>query len=145
MIIRRVQEQDFADWYRLRVVLWTEADTPQDEQEMREAMRSERMETFVAVTAEGAVVGFLEANIRPYADGCDTRDVGYIEGWYVEETFRKQGVGMALMETAEDWARSKGCREMGSDCLQDNEISLAAHLALGYEEKERLVHFGKRL
>lgn len=88
---------------------------------------------------------FLEASIRPYADGCDTRNVGYIEGWYVDADMRRQGLGAELVSAAEAWAIEQGCREMASDCLLDNEISFRAHLALGYQETERLIHFKKRL
>jgi len=34
---------------------------------------------------------------------------------------------------------------MGSDCLLENRESLSAHLAIGYEERERLIHFRKWL
>ena len=57
----------------------------------------------------------------------------------------QQGAGAALVQAAEDWARSQGLSEMGSDTWQDNEANIQAHLRLGYQEKERLVHFGKRL
>ncbi len=78
-------------------------------------------------------------------DGCRTRNVGYIEGWYVEAAHRRQGVGAALVRAAEEWARAQGCQEMASDCFEDNAVSLASHLALGYTEKERLIHFAKEL
>jgi aminoglycoside 6'-N-acetyltransferase I len=71
--------------------------------------------------------------------------VGYIEGWYVAPDLRGMGIGRRLVQAAEDWARSNGCREMASDCTLDNDLSLRAHLALGYEETERLVHFRKVL
>jgi aminoglycoside 6'-N-acetyltransferase I len=54
-------------------------------------------------------------------------------------------VGRALFEAAEGWARGLGLREIASDTFIANEISLKAHLALGYEEKERLIHFAKVL
>jgi hypothetical protein len=34
---------------------------------------------------------------------------------------------------------------MGSDCLLENEVSLRAHLGMGYEERERLIHFRRWL
>ena len=71
--------------------------------------------------------------------------VGYIEGWFVDEDLRQLGVGRALVEAAEDWARALGLREMASDTFISNDVSLKAHLALGYEEKERLIHFAKVL
>jgi len=49
------------------------------------------------------------------------------------------------MQAAEDWARSISITEMASDTWLDNEISIKAHFAAGYEEVERLVHFLKTL
>ena len=72
-------------------------------------------EVFVAERPDGGLCGFLEAAIRSRANGCDSTPVGYIEGWYVDEDVRRQGVGRALVEAAEAWARSKGCRQMASD------------------------------
>jgi aminoglycoside 6'-N-acetyltransferase I len=145
MIIRRVREEDYQQWYHLRLALWPDASQPEDEQDMRDYMTSERRTAFVAEADDGGLIGFLEANIRDYADGCTTRHVGYIEGWYVDEEHRRRGIGAALVREAEDWARSKGCTEMASDCLLENDVSLAAHTALGYEEVERLIHFIKQL
>jgi aminoglycoside 6'-N-acetyltransferase I len=63
----------------------------------------------------------------------------------VDATERRQGVGRALIQAAEDWARSRGYTEMASDALIDNEVSHASHHALGYKEVERLVMFRKSL
>ena len=63
----------------------------------------------------------------------------------MDEDLRGQGVGKALVEAAEEWARSQGLSEMGSDTWLENEVSIRAHLKLGYEEAERLVHFVKKL
>src|SRR5438445_11771650 len=100
---------------------------------------------FLAARPEGGRAGFVEATIRPRAEGCDTSPVGYVEGWYVDADVRRRGVGRRLVRTAERWARERGCTEMGSDCLLDNEVSLRAHLAIGYEERERLIHFRRWL
>lgn len=45
-------------------------------------------------------MGFVEASLRPYAEGCDTRPVGYLEGGYVAPEWRGQGIGRALVEAA---------------------------------------------
>ncbi len=71
--------------------------------------------------------------------------VGYIEGWYVDEDVRHQGVGRTLVEAAESWARWRGCRQMASDTKLWNTISHQAHGAVGYEEIARLVLFKKDL
>lgn len=95
---------------------------------------------------DGAIVGFAEVGLRSHADGCDpSRLVGFLEGWYVDEEHRRRGIGRALLQAAEDWARSKGCREMASDTWLDNEPSQHAHQVLGFEVVDRCVHFRKSL
>src|SRR5205823_2365886 len=98
----------------------------------------------VAERPEGGLCGFVEASVRPFVDGCTTRPVGYVEGWFVDPDVRRQGIGRKLVEAAERWA-AQGCREMASDAHLGNTVSHAAHQALGFEESERLVHFRKRL
>lgn len=90
-------------------------------------------------------LGFAELSIRPYAEGCDTDRVAFLEGWYVETRARRRGVGAALIAAAEDWARARGCREFGSDALAANDVSARAHRALGFEEVETIRCFRKTL
>jgi GNAT superfamily N-acetyltransferase len=99
----------------------------------------------VAVRSGGGLCGFVEASVRPMADGCTTRPVGYVEGWYVDPDVRQKGVGRALLEAAETWASSHGCREMASDAHLANATSIAAHKALGFEEEPPTVRFRKWL
>ena len=102
--------------------------------------------TLVAEGSHGDLIGFLEVGLRSHADGCDTRrPVGYIEGWYVREALRNCGIGKGLVRAAEDWARDQGCMEMASDAHFDNQTSLAAHEALGYQVVDRCFHFRKPL
>lgn len=100
----------------------------------------------VAEATGGRVVGFLEADLRSHADGCNpAQPVGYVEGWYVIEDHRHQGIGKKLLAAAEDWARSHGCIEMASDTWIDNELSQRVHESLGYEVVDRCVHYRKTL
>jgi aminoglycoside 6'-N-acetyltransferase I len=100
---------------------------------------------FVLDRGDGRLGGFIETGLRPFADGCDTRPVGYVEGWYVDEDLRRAGHGAALIAAAESWAVAQGCTEMASDCDLDNEVSLHAHLALGYAESERVIKLCKKI
>lgn len=102
--------------------------------------------TLVSVDEHGVVTGFVDAGLRSHADGCDpAQPVGYIEGWFVNESHRGRGIGSALIRAAEEWARAQGCVEMASDVLIDNEVSQRAHTGLGYEVVDRCVHSRKRL
>ena len=90
-------------------------------------------------------VGFAELNIRPYAEGCDTDRVAYLEGWFVAADMRRNGVGTAIIRAAEEWGRAQGCTEFASDALVDNIVSAKAHLAAGFREVEVTRCFAKRL
>jgi aminoglycoside 6'-N-acetyltransferase I len=145
VLIRPVEERDSDEWLRMRLVLWPDHTVDEMRAEMVTLRADESAATFVADRGDGTLGGFLEADLRKYADGCDTSPVGYIEGWYVDADLRTQGIGRALVQAAEQWARDRGCVEMGSDTWIDNEVSYRVHLAIGYKEAERLIHFKKRL
>jgi aminoglycoside 6'-N-acetyltransferase I len=100
----------------------------------------------VAETSGRRLVGFLEVGLRSHADGCDpSHAVGFLEGWYVEEGWRRRGIGRRLLAAAEDWARSQGCTEMASDARIDNAVGRRVHEALGYLVVDRCVHYRKPL
>ena len=144
-MIRRLEQSDWSEWLRMRLALWPDATPAEHEAEMQDILADSDAPVFIAVRPDGRPGGFLEGGIRKYADGCETGPVGYIEGWYVDEDLRRQGVGGALVRAMEAWARERGLTEMASDTWVENETSIAAHKRLGYEEAERLVHFVKKL
>lgn len=143
--IRRLREADQAEWLRMQLALWPEHTPDELLPEMREIAANPETPVFAAERPDGGLGGFLEGGTRPYADGCDTRPVGYIEGWYVDPDLRGQGIGGELVRAMETWARERGLQEMASDTWLWNETSIRAHLRLGYVEAERLVHFTKKL
>lgn len=145
MHIRPAEPEDLQEWLRMRLLLWSDTSVEKHLQEMKEILADPTSAILVAVRPEGGLCGFLEVSQRKYAEGCDTSPVGYIEGWYVVPDYRRQKVGARLVRAAEDWARRLGLKEMASDCEINNEISLKAHLALGYEEVERQINFKKWL
>ncbi|MEK9509562.1 aminoglycoside 6'-N-acetyltransferase [Gemmatimonadota bacterium Y43] len=144
--IRLAESSDRDAWIRLRDALWP--GTPDDHRSEVDAFLSRpspRDACFLAVAPEGAVIGFAEARLREYADGCVTSPVGYLEGIWVEPDHRRTRVGEALVAAVEGWARSRGCTEMASDRALDNEASGRFHEAAGFEEVERAVLYRKAL
>ena len=142
-MIRPARPADSAEVLRLWMALFP------DDTTARESIQSlidgrTRAALFVA-ERDGGLGGFLEVGTRPYAEGCETSPVAYVEAWYVDEDIRKQGIGRALFRAAEDWAREQQLSEIASDALIENEISIAAHRALGYQEVERIVCFRRDL
>ena len=144
--VRPLRETDLDDWFRLRKRLWDATADDDHRSEMIDILdHPDSQLVLFAQTSSGRLIGFLEASIRPYVEDCETDHVGYLEGWYVEPEYRKQGIGGALVREAEHWAIDKGCTEMASDAEFGNDSSLAAHLNLGYKETSRLVHLRKDL
>lgn len=143
-----VKLADRDEWVAMRVRLWPEGGLEEHAHEADAYFAgtlAEPVEVLLARDEEGQPAGFAELSIRPWVDGCETRDVGYLEGWYVEPDYRRQGVGRALVEAAMEWARACGCREFASDTQLHNANSAAAHRALGFEEVERLILFRQSL
>lgn len=103
-----------------------------------------RTGVFIA-TDDGEPIGFSEVSMRDRAPGCSTSPVGYLEGWWVAEGRRQQGVGRALLEAAEAWARRRGASEMGSDAHVENAVSRSAHTAAGFTEKRPVARFHKAI
>lgn len=146
MEIRKLTPNDQEQWLHLRRLLWTDLTDEENQREQAEILgEPANNAVFVAALQGGELTGFVEVSLRKWAEGCSTSPVGYIEGWYVQPEHRRAGVGGRLFEAAEYWAREQGCTEMGSDAELWNEVSQAAHLALGYTEASRLVCFSKQI
>jgi len=149
--VRQAHPSDKDELAKMRELLWPESLFEEHSKELDAVLRSGMygtlpMAILVSQGEDGTLTGFLEVGLRSHADGCDTaQPVGFVEGWFVHEAFRKQGIGRALMRFADDWARRQGCREMASDTWIDDERSQHAHQALGFEIVDRCVHFRKPL
>jgi len=139
VVVRPVEPTDAETWRRLRTALWPSS--PGDHPVEIEAFFERRPadQECVIATVEGVGAGFAEVGLRAYAEGCASSPVGYLEGIYVDPTFRGRGVGRALVQEGMTWARTLGCTEMASDRALDNEASGAFHEAVGFQEAERVV------
>ena len=71
--------------------------------------------------------------------------VGYLEGIFVLEEYKKRGYAKELLGECQNWAKDQGCFEFASDCELDNEYSLKFHLKMGFAEANRIICFTKRL
>lgn len=149
--IRQANLSDVREVAALCALLWPDASVDEHQHDASGKIATGKSGTlpsaiFLAQTENGVLVGFIEVGLRSHADGCDpAQPVGFIEGWYVSESFRGKGVGRRLMDAAEAWARENGCIEMASDVLLDNPASQQAHASLGFSVVDRCVHFKKNL
>lgn len=149
--IRIAQPSDRDQLARMCEALWPESSTREHAQELAPILAGQfpglmPLVILVSQGSDGTLAGFIEVGLRSSADGCNpSRPVGYVEGWYVAENRRQQGLGGALLRAAEVWARDQGCVEMASDTLIENRVSQRVHEALGFEVVDRCVTYRKAL
>jgi aminoglycoside 6'-N-acetyltransferase I len=143
--VRQMGVADRAAWVAMRAALW-----PGDSADAHAAwidgmMAGTTAWGFVAETPAREAIGFAEVAIRPYANGCDSAPVPFLEGIWIAPALRRRGAGSALMAHAAAFVRTRGFHEMGSDAYVDDHVSHASHRRWGFKETERVVYFRKDL
>src|SRR4051812_19954162 len=132
--IRQAQPDDRAHWLRLRRSLWPRCSAHKHQLEMEQLLKSGGM-VFFAQDSEAKLVGFAEVSLRgDHVDGASISPVPYLEAWYVEASFRKQGIGRSLIDAVTRWATSRGFTELASDAEIENALSIRLHKRLGFAE-----------
>ena len=146
MIVRPATEADIEHWSRMRDSLWPDSSTiNMEEIEDYFSNTSNGIQECFLVEEMGKPVGFVELNIRDYAEGSTCDKVPYVEGWFVDEAHRGKGLGKLLMKQAESWAKENGYSEIASDTELERAESIAVHKKLGFIETDRIVCFLKKL
>lgn len=144
-IPRKAERHDIHRVVELACRLWPDHTMTEMEVEMGAILAREDAAFFLAFDGETAI-GFAQCQLRrDYVEGTDSSPVGYLEGIYVADRYRKQGIARELLSACENWAKAKGCTEFASDCELDNVQSLQFHLNVGFEEANRLICFTKKL
>ena len=125
--------------------MWTE-NTVQDLIDEFSYLLSKEDAQFFLKYNQDILVGFAQCQLRyDYVEGTDTSPVGYLEGIFVKEEYRHKGYAKELISECEKWAKEKSCKEFASDCEIDNDSSLGFHMAMGFEEANRIICFTKKL
>lgn len=143
--IARALAEDVNALARLACALWPAHSLTEMRQEMGALIARKEAACFLAWDGKEAV-GFAQCQLRhDYVEGTDTSPVGYLEGIYVAESYRRRGIARALLGACEDWAREMGCAEFASDCELENETSFIFHRKVGFAEVGRIICFSKPL
>ena len=146
MRIREASEADLKPWSEMRTALWPATDDGHVA-ELEEYFAGTSIDIVQAYLAEDGheIIGFIELNIRNFAEGSRRPRVPYVEAWYVKPRHQGKGCGRQLMQKAEAWALTQGYSELASDTEVDNQRSISMHRHLGFHETERVVCFLKKL
>ena len=144
-MIRKAESKDLLILTKLACQLWPDHTVEEMQAEFAEIIAKPDAAFFLAY-AEETAIGFAQCQLRyDYVEGTDSSPVGYLEGIYVAEEYRKHGIARELLSACEIWAKKKGCTEFASDCELDNVQSLQFHLNVGFEEANRIISFTKKL
>jgi len=145
MNIVKANNEDFEELVKMGLLLWPKHSEKEIKEEFNRILRSDRDIVFVG-KEDHLLVAFVSASIKEeHIPGANEYPVGYLEGLYVKEKYRKRGIAKELIRKAEEWAKTKGCKEMGSDTWDWNKESIEFHKKLGFTEHSTLVHFIKKL
>ncbi len=142
-MVRKAVENDSRTLAEMAVQMWDDNTVDSLETEFIETLNDENAVFFIRY-ADDIPVGFAQCGLRyDYVEGTDSAPVGYLEGIFVKEGYRNRGYAKELLTACEIWAKEKGCTEFASDCELDNKGSLMFHMAMGFEEANRIICFRK--
>ncbi len=145
MLLRKADRKDENILAELALLLWPNHTILSLKEEIGQILCSQKAAFFVAF-AGNEPVGFSQCQLRhDYVEGTSSSPVGYLEGIFVKEEFRKKGIAGNLLSACQNWAKEQGCTEFASDCELQNESSLSFHLHHGFLEVNRIICFTKPL
>jgi ribosomal protein S18 acetylase RimI-like enzyme len=109
----------------------TEAMAPGFREVLTKAVRCQgaRSPVFIAEDADATPLGFISLRVRDDVTGTER---GHVADLAVIEAARDRGVGRALMQAGEVWARELGLPALSLDVWSTNERALGFYRRLGY-------------
>lgn len=144
-MIRKASKDDIGIISELAVKMWDDSSVEELADEFAELISKDAACIFLKYKND-TPVGFAQCQLRnDYVEGTETSPVGYLEGIFVLEDYRKRGYAKELLQVCEAWAKEMGCTEFASDCELENTDSLGFHMAMGFTEANRIICFTKEL
>ena len=144
-MIKKAGIENSEEIANLAIQMWTETTVQELIEEFTDLISKEDAQLLLKYD-QNTPVGFAQCQLRyDYVEGTETSPVGYLEGIFIAEEYRHKGYAKELLSECEKWAKEKGCTEFASDCETDNDSSFNFHMALGFEEANRIICFTKKL
>lgn len=142
--IVEVTSENFEEWLSLALELWPDNSVEEMRETLTKIDQSPKEAGFLVKPDQGSAIAFMNLSLRDdYVPGATQSPVAFVEGIYVKEPYRTQGVGSALIQYAEQWALAQNCIQLASDALLENTGSYSFHTKVGFQEVERVVCFIK--
>lgn len=144
-MIKKLSSKYLDDVINLMLKLWPDNSFEELKEEVKDYINNKKQSLFIKVI-DNLVVGFAEVSIRSdYVEGTNSSPVGYLEGIYVLDEYRKMKIAKDLLASCEEWAKKRGCTEFASDCELTNTLSQDVHKKLGFTKTNIIVCYKKDL
>lgn len=144
-MVKKAEEKDLIEIAKMAVIMWESHSVEDLMEKYAEVINNEEAGIFLKYNYD-IPVGFAQCQLRhDYVEGTASSPVGYLEGIFVKEEYRKQGYAKELLKICEEWAKEQGCTEFASDCELSNKNSFNFHMSMGFEETNRVICFKKKL
>lgn len=129
----------------LAIKIWHSNTVNELEKEFENIINSTNQSCFIKIN-NNQVIAFAQCGLRnDYVEGTESSPVGYLEGIFVLDEYRHQGIAKELLRECENWSKEKGCKEFASDCEITNEESLNFHIAMGFDIANKIICFKKNI
>jgi len=144
-MVQKATNNDSHILAEMAIQMWDSHTVDTLEVEFIETLKSENSVFFIKYV-DHIPVGFAQCGLRTdYVEGTESTPVGYLEGIFIKVDYRNKGYARELLFACEKWAKGMGCREFASDCELDNINSLKFHMAMGFDEVNRIICFKKNI
>lgn len=144
-MIKKATQNDTKVLAELAIQMWCNHTVSELDADFAEIVNNKDAVCFIKYV-DDIPVGFAQCQLRyDYVEGTHSSPVGYLEGIFVVQEYQHKGYAKELLCECELWAKEKGCSEFASDCELDNKNSYSFHIAMGFEEANRVICFKKEL
>ena len=144
MEIKKVTKSEIEQVAKLAVKMWDSSTVEELSTDFEDYINNGG--TVFLAYRDNKAIAFAQCGLRrDYVEGTESSPVGYLEGIFVVEEERLQGVAKQLLNACQNYVKEQGCTEFASDCELKNEESLRFHLKMGFVEANRIICFTKKL
>lgn len=141
--IIKAKEIHLDELTKMAIDLWPNNDFNELRHEIILMMKGDK-DIFLLSSINESIVGFIQMSIRTdYVEGANSSPVGFVEGIYIKPMYRFKGIARELVSKGEEWAKSMGCTQIGSDIEMNNLDSYKFHQNIGFKEANRIICFIK--
>lgn len=92
---------------------------------------------FIVKDDNDMAIGYAYCKIIITDSGPHINHIALLDGLYIDEKYRKQGIATKLIEGCKKWAIEVGAKVFELNVLSENEEAMGLYRKIGFEEVEK--------